>query len=65
MRNYLAIGTVFIGLLLSSCSAPKPMSAPPPWRVCAEHEDPVTNGCKKDKASANITIRGHHEQPNE
>ena len=49
---------------MSSCSAPKPMSTPP-WRVCAEHEDPVLNGCKKDKTSATITIRGHHEQPME
>ena len=62
MRIYLGIGTAFMLLLVSSCSVIKPVPMPPPWRVCAEHEDPVLNNCKKDKTSAKITIRGHHEQ---
>ena len=63
MPTYLKIGMACLGLLLSSCTqVPKPVAAPPPpWRICAEGEDPALTGCKKDKPAAAITIRGHHE----
>ena len=63
MRTYQAIGMACLGLLVSSCSAPpKPMSAPPPpWRICAEGEDPVLTGCRKNSPTSSITVRGHHE----
>jgi len=59
----LSILFVSIVPLLSSCAqVPKPVaSPPPPWRICAEGEDPAVTGCKKDKPAAAITIRGFHE----
>ena len=62
MRIYLLIGMVFTALLVSSCSSPKPVFAPPPpYKICAENEDPNLTGCKKEKPTSAITIRGHHD----
>lgn len=62
MRIYQLTGMVCLGLLVSSCSAPKPMSMPPPtYKICAEDEDPNLTGCKKEKPTANITIRGYRD----
>jgi hypothetical protein len=38
------------------------MSMPPPtYKICAEDKDPNLTGCKKEKPTANITIRGYRD----
>lgn len=61
MRIYLTIGMAFSVLLLSSCSSIKPTAAPPPYKVCAEKEDPNLTGCKHEKPTSAITIRGYRD----
>ena len=62
MRIYLVIGMVCSALLVSSCSAPvKVMAPPPPWKICAPDEDPNITGCKKEKPTSAITIRGYRD----
>ena len=66
MQAYLKIGMVCSVLLVSSCSAPVKVMAPPPpppapYKICAEGEDPAMSGCKKSSPTSTITIRGYHE----
>ncbi len=61
MRIYLVIGMVCSVLLVSSCSAPRPVPIDKPFRICAENETPDIDNCKKLGPTAPITIRGYRE----
>jgi len=65
MQTYLKIGMVCSVLLVSSCSAPvkvmappPPPSAPAPYRICAEGQTPELDGCCVVGATSTIAIRG-------
>lgn len=62
MRIYQLIGMVCLGLLVSSCSSPKPIMLPPaPYKICNENQDPKLDGCVKEKPTSSITIRGRQD----